>query len=382
MPALDINGGDPCSLLNTNPTLWLDSSTAPDTAFPLIANQGAPVTYLSKLGTPSGTLLKTLNPSSPNSLIQFLSGGTISKMTDTDYTQFANVVLKKPAIESIVDSYFSPGKTYTFSTPEAPILKPKDFTDILNNLVSAGYLISSDELFSPAEFAPNAVSPPSGGESLVYLYRLAQSSTNNLTDMQQKRKALLEARNLQFFGAFLAEYCYYRTRYEWLLKQYFDIYSMQARSQYKAPNMGSSPYNLFASQGTGDNQYSLDSATTLTQADYLKGLAYHMACLNTRMTDMRRLLSEMSSYYGSVYLQIQKTINDSSSIGSNSDLSSKITALQVSAKDAQTYLTEREFREGVMEYNSEKNRYSNILLGLYAFLNIAAVAMVIHVSSQ
>jgi hypothetical protein len=33
-----------------------------------------------------------------------------------------------------------------------------------------------------------------------------------------------------------------------------------------------------------------------------------------------------------------------------------------------------------MEYNSEKNRYSNILLGLYAFLNIAALATVFQLA--
>jgi hypothetical protein len=43
-------------------------------------------------------------------------------------------------------------------------------------------------------------------------------------------------------------------------------------------------------------------------------------------------------------------------------------------------MTERDFHHGVMEYNAEKNRYSNILLGLYAFLNISAVAMIIQLS--
>ena len=48
--------------------------------------------------------------------------------------------------------------------------------------------------------------------------------------------------------------------------------------------------------------------------------------------------------------------------------------------EAQKYMTETEFQQGAMEYNSEKNRYANVLLSLYAFLNIAAVAMIVQLS--
>jgi hypothetical protein len=67
-------------------------------------------------------------------------------------------------------------------------------------------------------------------------------------------------------------------------------------------------------------------------------------------------------------------------VGSNADLTEKITALSESAQDTSAYLQQQDFHQGIMEYTLEKNRYSNILLGLYAFLNIAAVAMVIHLN--
>jgi hypothetical protein len=92
------------------------------------------------------------------------------------------------------------------------------------------------------------------------------------------------------------------------------------------------------------------------------------------MTDMRRLLGAINTYYNSVFTGIQTALNDVGTIGSNSELTKTIQALQLSADKASGYLSQKEFTKSVMEYNSEKNRYSNILLGLYAFLNIAALA--------
>jgi len=218
---------------------------------------------------------------------------------------------------------------------------------------------------------------------LVYLYQLSQKPGYTLSKEQAVRVMVLEAKNLRFFGAFLAEYCYYRTRYEWLLQKYFAVYKQQAKpgssSGYIAPVAGSPVFtSLFNGQGTGDNQYT--SSTALSQTDYLKGITYHLACLNTRMTDLRMLLGNISNYYENVLNQIQMTVNSQDMPGSNKDLVNKILALNESADKAQDYMTERDFHHGVMEYNAEKNRYSNILLGLYAFLNISAVAVILQLS--
>ena len=106
-----------------------------------------------------------------------------------------------------------------------------------------------------------------------------------------------------------------------------------------------------------------------------------MACLNTRMTDMRSLLGKINTYYNGVFTNIQTTLNEESSIvGSNSELTKTIKALQMSNREASSYLSQTDFMKSVMEYNSEKNRYSNILLGLYAFLNIAALATVFQLA--
>jgi hypothetical protein len=241
-------------------------------------------------------------------------------------------------------------------------------------------MIQQVELFKPSEFDPSLPPPAPGTESLVYLYQLSQTPNKQLSVAQNTRVITLEAKNLRFFGAFYAEYCFYRTRYEYLLQTYFLIYSKQSTSgagSYSPPPNGSPVFGLFNGVGTADNQY---AGTPLSQSDYLKGLVYHMACLNTRMTDLRILLGYINNYYTGVMKQIQLVINDKNLPGSNTDLTNKIVALQDSSKSAATYMSERDFHRGVLEYNAEKNRYSNILLGLYAFLNLAAVSMIVKLS--
>ena len=420
MAALDTTLSDPCSLLNVNvfPNLWISSAVATDgssdgTILPLIANNGVPVTYLSLLtsslgpGPGAGSILANADSTSRSSLIQFLSGGGVTSPQNgisPDYSQLFNVALSTSSstttqFATIVDTFIvgTMGKRYTYSTTDAPIMsQPQDFWNpqdaavdgsiianpksLLGMLLGAGFMIQQVELFKPSEFDPSLPPPAPGTESLVYLYQLSQTPNKHLTPAQQSRVVVLEAKNLRFFGAFYAEYCFYRTRYEYLLQEYFMIYSQQSTSgtgSYSSPASGSPVFGLFAGQGSADNQY---TSSPLSQSDYLKALVYHMACLNTRMTDLRILLGYINNYYAGVMKQIQVVINDNNLPGSNTDLTKKIVALQDSSKAAATYMSERDFHRGVLEYNSEKNRYSNILLGLYAFLNLAAVSVVVQLS--
>jgi hypothetical protein len=96
MPALNAVGGDPCSLLNkTNyPTLWLDIGAEIDDK---IATNGNPKKFLDSLpAILSHNILASseINPSSPYSLIQFLSGGTIAQQTSLPYTSLGNIILQ------------------------------------------------------------------------------------------------------------------------------------------------------------------------------------------------------------------------------------------------------------------------------------------------
>jgi hypothetical protein len=399
--ALDPSTQDPCSLLNVQgyPALWIAASESDSTAYGKISLNGVPKTFLSSVnpGNLSSPVLSAPSSTSTFRLVQFLSrGGVAAADTTKNYSQLSDVLLGNGStVESIVDTYITGTEkglrktNYTYSTPtsvlltDANIWTPGDDVaeprvSLVGMLIKSGYLLSANQLFTQSQLVEGAARPATDTESLVYLYSQDQGTTG-LTAAQRTRKNMLEATNLRFFGAFLVEYCYYRTRYEWLLAKYFTVY--------KTPTDGVNGFTisthangvlpLFSlTRGTGDNQY---EGAQPSQEAMLKALAYQMACLSTRMTDMRRLLGGINTYYNGVFSAIQNNIN-SDTVGSNSELTQTILALQSSANTANGYLSQTEFTKSVMEYNSEKNRYSNILLGLYAFLNIAALATVFQLA--
>jgi len=419
--ALEVTSTSPCDLLNASgyPKLFLASSgIAEPVAYANIASGGTLIKYVDSLAasTMTNPILANAAPTSRFRLVQFLSGagvastapgaasttspsGDSSTMNGQMYSTLGAVALKTPSgqYEGIIDNYIAPSVsnylTPTFTSggaslvPDTKFWTPGDIvngvpqpnaTSILGKLIKAGYLLSESQVYTPTQLATDARQPSPGSESLIYLYNLAQKGT--LSPAQQTLQTTLEATNLRFFGAFMAEYCYYRTRYDWLLKKFFEIYS--------TPTTGANAYSSSASStsaasvlyGSGRPMPSTSTNTSLTQSDYIAGLAYQMACLNMRLADMRTLLSKINAYYNGVFTNIQGDINSSTASGSNKKLTQTITALQTSASEANTYLTETDFAQEAMNYNSEKNRYSNILLGFYAFLNIAALATVFQLS--
>lgn len=424
MPALENKSTvDQCDKLNKNsfPNLWFDSASPDVTAIPLIVADGVLNTFSSAISQLSSTQLDAnilLNPSTTStfSLEQFLSGGGVTRASG-NFSKLGNVLLyttmsqgsSGKSFQSLVDNYFVPkmGSTpYTYSTTSNPKLTATMMwatsdrealnnggspTSILGTLIANRLMLSEREVYNPSDFDPNLALPPANTESLMYLQSIANSSPGatsttasgntkiEITEDQNARRTTLEARNLRFFGAWLAEYCYYRSRYNWLMKKYFEIYTTQP---YAPPNLttNSTLAKLFAGQGPGPNQY--EKANPLSQADYLRCLVYHLACLNTRMVDMRLLLGKISEYYSDVQTTIQAAVNSDRTLGSNKDLVNKITILNDSAANVQKYITERDFRQGVMDYNMEKNRYANILLSLYAFLNILAVAVIVQIKQS
>lgn len=412
---------EPCSLLNAAayPTLFLRNTATEADAFPRIVSGGVLVAYDATMNTAGlDTTSPVLSPVSSSStsslrLIQFLSGGGVGASSSTNYSQLRNVALfyeqgASRTFESIITGYvtgntplsirimnYDPKNLVSPATSLIPANKfwnPGDATtdgaiissptSLLGNLIKKNYLLSQAQIYNSGQLASGATAPTGGAESLIYLYKLEQGTTP-LTATQITLKNTLEATNLRFFGAFMVEYCFYRTRYEWLLKHYFAIYTKKSaanggagESLYIAPSVGSPQFRLFG----GSNPLPSTSTGSLTQSDYLSGLAYHMAALNMRMADMRQLLAAVNTYYNGIFVLIQNNINSSNMDGSNAKLTQTITALQSSSDTANKYLTEQDFSKQVMEYNSEKNRYSNILLGLYAFLNIAALASVFHLA--
>lgn len=370
-------GDNPCSLLNSTgyPTLWISTSTEVST---LTSANGTLKGFVATL--PAALIQKTLaspNATSSARLLQFMSGGGVAAAfaSSTNFAQLGNIVLKvSNATKSIVDDYIAPKSsgTYTFSTNAAPKISDANITQARNDLISAGLLLNTSDLFNLSQFTSGTT--PSSNESLIYLYKLAQEEQPGLTATQVTRKNSLEAKNLQFFGAFLAEYCFYSSRYARFLKEYFDAYTTPS-AQWSTDK---AKLNLIAGVGTTDALAA--SATQPTQPDYLRVVAYHLATLNTRLTDMRRLLTNINQYYSQAFNEIASQIQNSSLVGSDGQLERTINALKDSNTSTVKYLDEAEFRKQVMEYTAQKNRYATMMLSLYAFLNIAALAAIYQVA--
>ena len=405
----------PCDLLNATgfPTLFVAPAITDSVAYPLIAVGGTLRRYVDSLSgvTATNPILASSSVGSKFRLVQFLSGAGVASAASMPaastsspggnsptspgqaYSTLGAVALRNQSsqYEGIIDTYiavmasnyltptFAPTETMIednkFWTPAdivsgVPIASP---TSVLGKLIKAGHLLSESQIYTPSQIATGATQPQANTESLIYLYNLAQKTT--LSPSQQSLQATLEATNLRFFGAFMAEYCFYRTRYEWMLKKFFSVYGTTSTAYQTSQTAATAA--LF---GSGRTLPSTSTSTSLTQSDYIAGLTYQMACLNMRLNHMRTLLSKINIYYNAVFTDIQTNINSTTAVGSNTKLRETITALQTSASNANTYLTETDFAQEAMNYNSEKNRYSNILLGLYAFLNIAALATVFQLA--
>ena len=370
-----------CGLLNSTsyPTLFTVSGYLGE-VYPTISTNGTLNTYLTMLNAvnKNNNILASVNPNSSYRLIKFLSNAPSG--SNPDYRLLANVALKTTSYKTIVDSYIigSYGiteNTYTFPTSATPLLSDANLDDIITKLTTDFFLLNKDDIYMENQFQPGA-SIASGTESLVYLYHLQEAGTT-LLPSQLSRLDLLENKNLRFFGAFMAEYCFYRQRYMWLLEKYFTIYIQSATNT-------PATYNAIVDQALLTALFGSSNTYVGTLAEkqtvHLSRIAYHMACLNTRMVDMQRLLTRINKTYNDFYVLIHENINSTTLSGGNKALITTIGALQDSSNDAKKYLTDTDFAKEAMTYNSEKNRYSNILLGLYAFLNISALATIFQLA--
>jgi hypothetical protein len=255
-------------------------------------------------------------------------------------------------------------------------LNTTDIAAIIASIIADGNLISQTQLYNPADFKS---APANGKASLIYLYQT--SSMQNLTSSQQSQMDSLNAINLNFFGEVMAEYCYYKTMYLFLLNKYFAVYNYSVYQSSGAPDIGIEAIGGSSATSTADITKNVPGFTPVItkQALNLNQIAYYLACLNSRMVDINALLAGINQYYTNALSTIQGQIEASgSTFGSQKDVEKKVNALNASVTNITKLQSEADYRRGIIEYTAEKNRYSNILLGLYAFLNIAAIGIIMN----
>ena len=393
----------PCNLLNSAafPSIWLSPTRVDIAAYYDIVDStrvGTVISSPAQAIRPYSTALNTettagdSNSKPISSQSTILTSSTNSQyrlvkyLTESDSNTLGEVVLRKngtivTVIDSILRTLGLTNATYKYNSPP---LTPANINTIISEFNTDTLLLSTNKIYNPSQFdaSGNLATVTRGTESLVYLNILGDSKdlskiTNGDTNLQTA-KTTLENTNMRFFAAFLCEYCYYSTRYNWLLEKYFTIYSMPATSSGAngAYQPSSTEYVAAASILFGQG-YPLPATSTvasLKQADYLAGLAYQLANLNRRMKDMNAILAAINTQYATLMTTMQNA-----PIG-KTELQDAIVALNTSSKTSASYLQAEDFSKAAMEYNLEKNRSANIMLGLYAFLNIAALAAVLQLA--
>jgi hypothetical protein len=310
------------------------------------------------------------NIASGGNLLTFSAVALIAGPTENASNLLASTSTDANSQYRIIRHLSSPAKKWSdVVLNTSAVASTPAYKSLINNyLYSSGNLLSSESIITALKGAnlilkQTDIYEPSGNSikdtSIIGLYQIKEGGT--ITPTQQTTLTELENRNLKFFSAFLVEYWFYSCRYRLLLKELFTVYSSDVNSYTKG-------------------QLNLSGAT---KSEYLNKLVELLSLLNTYMRDMISIVNAINTDYSTMITTIQSTINSGASTpGSNKALTNTFTALQTSYTQSDKYLTEKDFSKEVMEYNSEKNRHSNILLGLYAFLNIAALAAVFHLSSS
>ena len=410
--------GDPCSLLQNVYT----PASGPVTAelypqlgapinWPAIASAGKVVEFSATVTVLSSSLSQNAlqsGISGSEHLIQFLSGGGVANAVST-YTGTAPTGYALPNFKTLQDTllyttatntnypYVPPtsgrtytdksivdrlaakggGTAYTFPISGSPLVSDEniytasDFvtgtgiliqnpSSIVGNLMKDGLLLTKSQIY-------NAVTGTSAN-SLFQFYSNKEQKIS--TPAQDGQRLTLEATNYRFFSAFFIEYCYYKSRYNVLLAEYFRVYQLgqTGTNVYVAPVAGTPVYTAL-----------VGLSGTVTQASHLTAIATLMAQINTRLVDMNRILTAINTYYAGVFTALQDSLTgNSDTVGSTMAVTKAIITLNDSSAQANQYLKDEDYRKGIMDYTSEKNRYANILLGFYAFLNLSALAVIVY----
>jgi len=334
---------------------------------------GATVVDYRLMVTPQTGLIEFSMSSNYNTLKTSLAGLNVPT---NDFTKFittaSNFSTGKPVllgnVQSLVTGYLGYPKSTAFSNDYYTTSTFRDLSSVVQRLISDSNLCSSNNIYNATVYTGANIADV----SLTTLYRIKATSNLNPQDATaiQNQIDLLQNKNMMFYSFFTLEYCYYSSMYNTLLAQYFIEYqtnSVAARAFYIE--------YLKDNTGTPVNQ----DRTNVAQTARLNAIVITLARVNSRLIDMRNLLTKIQDYYSSSVQQLQATLNQAGGLGSDTDAQAKVAALKTQSAMVMQHKDESAFRQGIMEYTSEKNRYSNILLGIYAFLNIAVIAVIFNI---
>lgn len=349
------------------PNLWIQNTESETNAYAAIATPSGQTKLMKEIvasyaSSNNATILNLQSASNRSDSVEMFMRGQSVASTASSALTLANGLLQTGTTTKYMTDYLygsdslpDPVTNTTNLNAVTMSTSGRTFTSIRQALETDSLLLKSNEIYN----APDA----SGKAARTSLIRLYQEGAT-LSQTEQTLKTTLEQRNLKFFSAFLMEYCFYRTRYFYMLQKYFTVFQDANPAVKYDTVVNTLPGPAITTGETNQNLY-------------MKRLAFHMARCNMVMTDMRKLLQDIRKYYDGIFEQVRVNIqSDTSVTGSDASVRASVMSLNNSAEQLKTYVSETEFRKAAMEYNQEKNRYGGMLLALYAVLNLSALAMI------
>jgi hypothetical protein len=187
------------------------------------------------------------------------------------------------------------------------------------------------------------------------------------TPSDPNEQANLENRNKNFFTHLQNEYRFYNCRYIRVYKLFVQVYNAANATAVDTLMSGANIPQSFKGLG----------ADTVRQSNTLQNIASNgLTPLNEKLRKLSQLSAAIQSDAITMFSQFR---NENSTI--NSDLNTAIQSLN-SSKIINNDIQKLETSRRAIEYTTEKNRYSNLYLGIYAFLNISALAIILHIASS
>ena len=186
-------------------------------------------------------------------------------------------------------------------------------------------------------------------------------------------KPQLQNKTNQLITHLELEYCFYYRSYSKLLSLYFSLMEIPESSW----NTQSTQSSLTVPNGL----MSSSLVVSTQKQEVLSNISNHLGALNTKLTAITTLNVSISNTLNSMIHDYRQSVTGDESVnGSTAKLDAAVASLQ--ASNPSVAIGQLETNRRSVQYTQEKNRYASIYLGLYAFLNISALAVILHIANS
>jgi hypothetical protein len=221
--------------------------------------------------------------------------------------------------------------------------------------------------FSSSDTDNVILSNGTSGNNVSVYKRYLQSSFNQLLSFYtsatppsaaDSTRTALETKNKKFINHISKEYKFYLCRYNRVLTEYTNVFN----------STGTLPTQQFG--------YTAASGSTSVKTNTLNTIATRASQINTKLIRLSALLQKIAASS----LTLLQTASSSQTAGTAA-LETAIRNLN-SSKPTVDAVAQLEAQRRALEDTRDKNRYSNMYLGIYAFLNITALAVILHIATS